>query len=278
MGRKNRRLCWLRDLLCGSLIGAGAILPGVSGGVLAVIFGLYQPLMELLTEPHRALRRHGRRFIPVIFGAGIGFVVFAKGLVAVFHLSSTVAIWAFIGLILGTMPALFAEAGTQGRGIMGWGSLLLCGTVMLASLYYISHVAVIQVTPNFWWYSFCGVLIGMGIIIPGMTSSGIMMALGLYEPMLQALAGFDWKVLLAYGPSLVLSIVLLARFVQWMFRRHYAAAYHGIIGIVIASTVVIVPLEYSGIFEIFCSAVCCAAGFSLAFWMARLDRRIQKGE
>jgi len=269
-------LALLRDLLCGGLIGAGAILPGVSGGVLAIIFGIYEPLMELITNPRRGLRQHGGRFVPVILGMGIGFLAFAKGLLVFFHLSYTVAVWAFIGLILGTMPALFREAGARGRGARGWGSMALCGVLMFAALYYIGHVAAIQVTPNFWWHCFCGVLLGVGIIIPGLSTSGVLMAMGLYEPMLEALAVLNWSVLLVYGASLALTVLLLARWVRWMFQKCYTVARHGIIGIVAASTLTIIPLEYSNTGEIVLSAICCAAGFAMAFAMERLDREIKR--
>lgn len=269
-------LTLLRDLLCGGLIGAGAILPGVSGGVLAIILGIYEPLMELITNPRQGLRQHGARFVPVILGMGIGFLVFAKGVLAFFHLSYTVAVWAFIGLILGTMPALFREAGACGRGAKGWGSMALCGMLMFAVLYYVSHVAAIQVTPDFWWHCFCGVLLGVGIIIPGLSTSGVLMAMGLYEPMLEALSGLDWGVLLIYGPSLMLTILLLARWVRWMFQKCYTVAHHGIIGIVVASTLTIIPLEYSNTREIVLSAICCAAGFVMAFAMERLDCEIKR--
>ena len=52
---QNFIIRWLRDLLCGILIGAGAILPGVSGGVLAVVFDIYRPFMEVLTHPKTAI-------------------------------------------------------------------------------------------------------------------------------------------------------------------------------------------------------------------------------
>jgi len=131
----------------------------------------------------------------------------------------------------------------------------------------------VQVTPNFWWYNFCGVLWGMGVVIPGMTSSSVMMALGLYQPMLEGLARLDLLVLSAALPGMFLTIALLARLVNWFFRRHYAMAFHGILGFVAASTLVIIPTEYTGAAEAVCSAVCCAAGFALAFFLAKMDRR-----
>ena len=267
---------WLRDLLCGLLIGAGAILPGVSGGVLAVIFDIYRPFMELLTHPKKALPKYLPWFPPIIIGWILGFMGFAKGIAAALNLSGTVTVWLFIGLIFGTVPSLFREAGKEGRRASSWISLVLCALSVFWGLFYVSHIAEVQVEPNFWWYNFCGALFGMGIVIPGMTSSTVMMALGLYQPMLEGLANLDVMVLLSTVPGLLLTMALLARLVSWVFRRHYSVAYHGILGIVLASTLVIIPTGYDGWGEILLSILCCIGGFALAFGMARLDRRIQE--
>ena len=71
---RNFGIRWLRDLLCGVLIGAGAILPGVSGGVLAVVFDIYRPFMEVLTHPRAAIPKYWRWFLPIGLGCAIGFV------------------------------------------------------------------------------------------------------------------------------------------------------------------------------------------------------------
>lgn len=273
---QNFIMHWLRDLLCGVLMGAGAILPGVSGGVLAVVFDIYRPFMELLTKPRTAIPKYWMWVPPIAIGWCVGFLGFAKGIVAAIDLSQTVTTWLFIGLIVGTVPSLFREAGKEGRSAGSWGSLLLCGAAMFWGLFHVSHVAQITVEPNFWWYNFCGVLWGMSVVIPGMTSSSVMMALGLYQPMLEGLARLDLVVLSACLPGMGLSILLLARFMTWLFRTHYSVVFHGILGIVLASTLVIIPSNYGGIGEVFLSAVCCVGGFLLAFGMARLDRKIQK--
>ena len=185
----------LRYLLCGALIGAGAILPGVSGGVLAVVFGIYRPFMEVLTHPRRALPKYWRMLIPLSIGWAAGFLGFAKGIAAALSLSDAVTTWLFIGLIGGTVPALFREAGKEGRRASSWASLLLCALAIFSGLFYVSRVVHAEVEPSFWWYNFCGVLWGMSVVIPGMTSSSIMMALGLYQPMLEGLAALDFIVL-----------------------------------------------------------------------------------
>ena len=271
--RQQRRAHWLRDFLCGVLIGAGAILPGVSGGVLAVVFDIYRPFMEVLTRPRRAVPKYWKILIPLGLGWAAGFMGFAKGISAAIALSAAATTWLFIGLIAGTAPSLFREAGKEGRSASAWGSFLLCAAAVFAGLFYVSRVVRVQVEPSFWWYNFCGALWGMGVVIPGMTSSSVMMALGLYQPMLEGLARLDLLVLSAALPGMFLTIALLARLVTWFFRRHYAAAFHGILGFVMASTLVIVPTEYAGAGEMALSALCAAAGFVLAYFLARMDKR-----
>ena len=273
---RNFGIRWLRDLLCGVLIGAGAILPGVSGGVLAVVFDIYRPFMEVLTHPREAIPKYWRWFLPIGLGCAIGFLGFAKGIAAAIDVSSTVTTWLFIGLIVGTVPSLFREAGKEGRSIGSWVSMAVCASAIFFSLFYVGKVICVTVEPNFWWYNFCGALWGMSLVIPGLTSSSVMMALGLYQPMLEGLARLDFLVLSACLPGMVLTILLLARLVSWFFRKHYSIAFHGIFGIVLASTLVIIPTSYVGAWEIVLSAVCCIGGFLLAYFMARLDRRIQE--
>ena len=273
---RNFGIRWLRDLLCGVLIGAGAILPGVSGGVLAVVFDIYRPFMEVLTHPREAIPKYWRWFLPIGLGCAIGFLGFAKGIAAAIDVSSTVTTWLFIGLIVGTVPSLFREAGEEGRSIGSWVSMAVCAGAIFFSLFYVGKVICVTVEPNFWWYNFCGALWGMSLVIPGLTSSSVMMALGLYQPMLEGLARLDFLVLSACLPGMVLTILLLARLVSWFFRKHYSIAFHGIFGIVLASTLVIIPTSYVGAWEIVLSAVCCIGGFLLAYFMARLDRRIQE--
>lgn len=64
--------------LQGALIGTGAILPGISGGVLCVAFGLYEPMVGLFVHPWQSLHRNYRLFIPLILGGGLGFLLLAR--------------------------------------------------------------------------------------------------------------------------------------------------------------------------------------------------------
>ena len=270
----NRKYFWvLRWMLCGALIGAGAILPGVSGGVLAVIFGIYRPFMEVLTDPKQAIPKYWKGFIPLAAGWCAGFMGFAKGISLAFSSAQNMTTCLFLGLILGTMPSLLREAGREGHPKSGWIAMSFCAAAVFAMLYYVGHIAQIQLPLNIWTYNFCGVLLGMGIIVPGMTTSAVLMSLGLYQPLLNGLARLDWVVLLACLPGMLITMVLLARGVRWLFRCHYAVAFHGILGIVLACAVMIVPVEYQGIGQAAACAAAAVLGVFLSYILAWLENK-----
>lgn len=91
----------------GAIVGIGAILPGVSGGVLSVAFGIYEPMMELLTHPKKSFGKYYKMFIPFIIGWMIGFIFLAKSVQLLFDFSPEIALMLFFGLICGTIPELF---------------------------------------------------------------------------------------------------------------------------------------------------------------------------
>ena len=90
---------FIANLIYGAIIGVGAILPGVSGGVLCVAFGLYEPLMELLTSPRETLKKKYHIFIPFLLGWALGFVLLAKVMEIFFSLVPDIAIFLFFGLV-----------------------------------------------------------------------------------------------------------------------------------------------------------------------------------
>ena len=101
----------LFKILQGALIGLGAVLPGISGGVLCVIFGIYKPVMELISHPFKNFKTHVPKLIPVIIGGGIGFLGIANVLAFFLEKYPAPSVCLFVGLIAGMIPSLWAEAG-----------------------------------------------------------------------------------------------------------------------------------------------------------------------
>ena len=269
--RRLRKSGWGRPFLCGTLIGAGAILPGVSGGALAVAFGVYRPFMEILAHPKAAVRERWRFLIPLGLGWAAGFLLIARGLNAAMSLSEAVCVWLFVGLIAGSVPALFREAGKEGRPASSWVCLVLCAAALWTVLYYARHILHIQAAPNFWWRNFCGALWGAGTVLPGFSAAPVMMALGLYQPILDDLSNMDVGALASCLPGGVVSVALLSKGVSRLFRLHHSAASHGVLGLVCASALSMIPLRYGGAGEVLLSGIGCGAGFLLAWRMGRMD-------
>ena len=118
----------------GALIGLGAVLPGISGGVLGVIFGIYKPIMELLSHPFKNFKSHVPPLIPVFIGGVIGFLGVANILSFFLEKYPDPSVCVFIGLITGMLPSLFREAGEQGRSKGSFISMIVCMIVIFAVL------------------------------------------------------------------------------------------------------------------------------------------------
>ncbi|HIX77392.1 MAG TPA: DUF368 domain-containing protein [Candidatus Fusicatenibacter merdavium] len=226
----------------GALIGLGAVLPGISGGVLSVIFGIYKPIMELLSNPIKNFRTHVPRLIPVAIGGVIGFLGVANILSFFLEKYPDPSVCLFIGLIVGMLPSLFREAGEQGRSKGSYVSLIICICVVFALLIGLKMFSV-EVTPNFFWYLFCGFCLALSVIAPGMSFSTLLMPLGLYTPFIDGIGHFDLGILVPGGIGALVTVICLAKAINALFDNYYSIAFHGIIGIVIAATVMIIPFD-----------------------------------
>ena len=106
--KKNKNSVFIK-ILQGSLIGLGAVLPGISGGVLCVIFGIYKTIMEFLADPFRKFKTHVPKLIPIGIGGVIGFLGVANLLSFLLEKYPAPSVCLFIGLIGGMLPFFFSS-------------------------------------------------------------------------------------------------------------------------------------------------------------------------
>jgi len=234
-------------IIKGAFIGIGGILPGVSGGVLCAIFGLYQPIIEVLSDPFKNLQKHIRLIIPVGIGVAVGFIGFAGLVNAFMKANATIAICVFVGLIAGMLPDMWKDAGREGRTKIDIGAMAISMIIFLMLLWYLQNGMALTVIPNTGWYIFCGVAWGLSIIVPGLSSSSMLIFFGLYQPMLEGLSTLNMSVvipLIIGGAGVVFT---LSKALNYFFSTHFALANHIIFGIVIANTLMIIPTDISGL-------------------------------
>lgn len=267
---------WILRVLKGALIGVGAILPGISGGVLSVVLGIYQPMMDFLAHPIQTFRKNVSFFIPIIIGFGVGVIVLARLLGWVLEVYQAQATWVFIGLMVGTFPSLWVDAGKKGRPKGAYPSLVIAGLVMGAILLWLSLSGRMHITPNFWWWCFSGVLWAMGLIIPGLSPSSFFFFFGLYDRMMAGMGNLDMFIILPMGLGMLVTIAILARGMNMLLKKAYPYVMHAILGIVIASTIAIIPFDAVwSVGNILIYALCFAVGCAVALVMARMSGKLK---
>ena len=256
----------LMRVLQGALIGGGAILPGVSGGVLAVVFGIYRPMMELLSHPFRALKKNLWLFIPIVIGVGIGFVGFAKLMALLFAEDSPYPISLFVGLILGTVPSLLKTARSQGRKpAADMTALILTFAGLLAFLIILEGTGSMNLTLTPVWALISGLIWGFSLIVPGLSSSSILIFMGLYKSIMDDVGRLQLGTVIPLLLGIALVAFLFARVIDSLFNKHFSVASHAIVGLVLASTIMIIPRVYAGLGQILLCLSLAVIGFAGAW-------------
>ena len=258
----------LMRVLQGALIGGDAILPGVSGGVLAVVFGIYRPMMELLSHPFRALKKNLWLFIPIVIGVGIGFVGFAKLMALLFAEDSPYPISLFVGLILGTVPSLLKTARSQGRKpAADMTALILTFAGLLAFLIILEGTGSMNLTLTPVWALISGLIWGFSLIVPGLSSSSILIFMGLYKSIMDDVGRLQLGTVIPLLLGIALVAFLFARVIDSLFNKHFSVASHAIVGLVLASTIMIIPRVYAGLGQILLCLGLAVIGFAGAWYL-----------
>ena len=242
--QKGHSVSWLIRIFQGILIGIGAVLPGISGGVLCVMFGIYQPVMELLSVPRHALKVHAGLLIPVCIGGVAGFFGVSKLLGFFLSIYETQLVCLFVGLIIGMLPSLYQEAVGAGKKVIAgeWFSFGAAFFGLLLLLVWL-RTANAVITPNWFWNLFCGACAALSVIVPGLSLSTLLMPLGLYLPFIDGIGNFDGSILIPAGLGAAATVFGLSRIIAELIKRHESLFRYGILGIVLAATLMTVPYE-----------------------------------
>ncbi len=266
---------WLFRFVKGMFIGSGFILPGVSGGALAAVFGLYERLISFLAHITKDFKENFLFFLPVGLGGAAGVVLLSFALSFLLGSYEPQMRWFFVGCIAGTLPALWQEAGLKGRRgnhyvIMGISAVL--GTLFLwfgEALFGGSNMPL-----NFGTWVMAGALIGLGVLLPGLSPSNFLMYFNMYKPMVDAFKSLDFRVIIPIGIGGLVCLLAFSKVMDYLFKRIYTGLYHFILGVVIASTIMIIPWDYNyASWGTAAMALLCFAGVALGLWMSGLEKR-----
>jgi putative membrane protein len=265
-------LDWFIRLIKGMIVGIGAIVPGLSGGVLAVVFGLYEPLMRFLGNLKEKFLKNLLFFIPVGIGVVLGILAFSAVVDFAFTNYAAQFTWLFIGFISGTFPSLFKTSGKKGRKIQHWLVLIIIAVGTFIFLRWMETIKNVTLAPTFINWLLSGALIGLGVVVPGMSPSNFLIYLGLYQPMASGIHHLDFGVIIPLAIGGVVCVLTFAKLVSWLFKKSYTFMYHLILGIVVGSTLAIIPGGVSG-WTIAVCALLFAFGAACSYALAKLDEK-----
>ncbi|MDR0405968.1 MAG: DUF368 domain-containing protein [Clostridiales bacterium] len=265
------------SFLKGLCIGIGAITPGVSGGSLAVIFGLYERITGLIANVWREIRENFKEnfvfFLPIALGGAVGVLGFSRVMGVLFENYNAQVKYLFIGLILGTFPAVARQANAKGfrrRYLFPLAAAFLL-TLYLTALDNGAVSAVRRGNPGILLLMVYGAILGFGTIIPGVSASFVLMYLGAYETVLESISRLDLPLLIPMGAGFVLSIVIFAKFISFLFKKAYGYTYYTVLGFVAGSVIPIFP-GFTFDVKHFVCVVLLIAGFALSYSLSVIHK------
>lgn len=239
---EKKRDSVLRNFFVGFFVGIGAVAPGISGGAIAVIFGLYEKITTAIATFYKDFWKKIKFLLPLAIGAVVGIILFADVIVFLFEHYESLMKSLFVGLMFGTLPSLTRTAKKKG---FSWWYMLLAFvaavvTVFLTMAENLQYSGDIHSMPVH-MLLICGAILGVGTIVPGISSSFILMSMGLYESVMLVINKMDIAGIIPIGIGFVLSFLLLSNIVSWLYKKAYGAMSFTVLGLLCGSIVAVFP-------------------------------------
>lgn len=275
----------IKNLLKGIVMGIANIIPGVSGGTMAVSMGIYDKLIHCVTHLFKEFKESMKFLIPIFLGIGIALVGLSFIIEPAFAYFPLQTNCLFIGLIVGGLPAVWQKV--KGKGIkISYIVPFLLFFAVVVGLAAIGEKEGAAADLSFSVWSVIklfvvGIIASATMVIPGVSGSMMMLLLGYYNPIVStikdfvtALASFDMEgilagcgVLIPMGLGIVVGIFAIAKLIEIIFEKFPIQAFWAIIGLIVASPVAIFLLGDVGaitIIGVLTSIVTFVIGFFVA--------------
>lgn len=243
----------VKDFLVGGLVGIMSMMPGASGGIIAVIFGIYERLIADVADIRGKLLKDLRFIVPVGLGIVVGLVVCAVGINALLENWEVPLMFFFAALIVFQVPDIYKLGTDRGKegitkdaiiaGIVGF-------AVMIALIFvngFDSGISLVELDAvDIVLLFVIGLLLALSKIVPGLSGAAILLAIGLYAPFMNLIGDLDLSTimdrvaaLIPAGIGFVFGVLALAKVVDYFLERHRVPSYICILGITVGSVVTV---------------------------------------
>lgn len=236
----------------GVVIGAGAILPGISGASLAVMFGVHEDIVSLLANPFRHLKQFFRRHAFLILGAICGFLAVSRVLMTLIASHTVFVLYLFAGFIAGTLPGIYRQGKTKGGSpvkflilIIMMGFMVFVATIRTTQTENsngITDITASLLNEGTLWsplWIVVGAIVGLGSLLPGVSASFLLIYMGWYTPLLTAVSGFYLAPLCLTGFGAALSLALFSKITSYLYTNFHEATSFGVLGLTLGSLAIV---------------------------------------
>lgn len=251
---------FISNFIKGIAIGAGAILPGISSGVLCVIFGIYERLLNSILGFFKNIKKNLKFLLPIFLGSIIGVLLFSKILNFLLYAFPIQTRSTFVGLILSSIPSLIKDVNRKQKFKLRYILYLLFALFLgILTVFIEKNLSIASNSSfNYFYLILCGFLMSIGIVVPGISSTIILMLLGVYSTYLTSISALYLPILLPMGIGLLLGSFIFMKLTKICLDKFYAQTFYTIIGFTLGSVLVIWPdfaLDFNGLWSFLCMMI-----------------------
>lgn len=250
----------------GLVIGATMLVPGISGGSMAMVLGIYDRLIQAVSSFFKDKKGNLLFLVEFTAAALLGMFLLAKPLEMLMGNCEKPMMYFFIGVVLGGCPIIFREAGVDSFCWKAVGYLAL-GAVIVTSLRYLPE-NMLEMTSGgaagFLIQIAGGAVISIALILPGISVTYMLLVLGMYRRVLEAIGSLNLGYLFPLALGLLMGILILTKSLEIAMKRFPRATYMMILGFVLGSVGQVLPGIPQG-YEIFTAFAALVLGFLLVY-------------
>lgn len=239
----------------GIVLGVAFVIPGVSGGTLAVLLGIYEELIEAASNFYKNMVNFKKYFmylLPIGLGIIFSVAVFAKLIKFGLDKAPIITILIFLGMIIGGIPALVRNVKGTKTNLKDM-TLMLVGLIIVISMliFHKSNSNVVLTNMSITGYItlfLVGAIAAVTMVVPGISGSFTLMLIGYYEPILNLVN--DITSFKNLGPNLILiftfmlgvfiGIIFISKIIEWCLKHYKRETYYAIIGFVLSSIISVI--------------------------------------
>lgn len=235
---------FISNFFKGVAISISQIVPGVSGGTIAIILGIYDDLIHAINNILKDFKNQYKILLQVGLGAIVGIFLFSNIITTIIDKYNIEMGYLFTGIILGGVPIIYKKAVEDNKGKSNILYLILgIIIVLIMSGNYEDKSSIInQITLiNFIWLFVGGIVVAIALILPGISGSFVLLILGLYNTTMEAVAKMNFSIILPIGLGVIVGTLLTARGIEKLLKKYPSQTYMLILGFILGSVVEIFP-------------------------------------